>query len=135
VVDNNASRMKVSTLPLLLLRCCNFDVRKRCGQGFSPDSIPGCLEKNPCTESCWSFTCCFTRMQRPILTCFSCLFRVQFTADKILPPTASQKDVFEACGRPFIDKFFEGYNGTIMACESRSYAPSSASCVSTSAHG
>lgn len=34
VVDNNASRMKVSTLPLSLLRCRNFDVRKRCGQGF-----------------------------------------------------------------------------------------------------
>lgn len=40
----------------------------------------------------------------------------QFQVDRILDPGASQADVFEACGQPFISNFFQGYNGTIMAC-------------------
>lgn len=46
---------------------------------------------------------------------YSCVC-LQFQVDRILDPGASQADVFEACGQPFISNFFQGYNGTIMAC-------------------
>ena len=39
----------------------------------------------------------------------------RFSFDRIFPPKASQKDVFDIAAKPIIDSVLEGFNGTIFA--------------------
>ncbi|EFC45884.1 kinesin [Naegleria gruberi] len=37
-----------------------------------------------------------------------------FTFDHVASPTTTQKDMFEFCGKPIVDSYLAGYNGTIF---------------------